>query len=121
MARINWFEVFTACTDILEKISAIHCKDPRDLTAVHVHKNRDSAFCCGVNIVESLLTMADELERHDFLVNASAGVSVTRTAIRETFERKMVSAKENAHANVSNRQENGRILVELVRLIVKEM
>ncbi len=120
MARINWFEVFTACTGILEKIAAVDCEDPRDLTAAHVHKNRDAAFCCGAKMVESLLTLADELERHDFVVNASAGVSVTRTAIRETFEGKMVSAKENTHVNVSNRQENGRVLVELVRSIVKE-
>lgn len=88
VARVNWFEVFMACTEILGKISAIGCEDPRDLTAAHVHHNRDAAFTCGKTSVEHPLTRADQCDWHDFMLNSSAHVSVAKNAIHETLNGK---------------------------------
>ena len=49
--RVNWLEVFMACTEILEKMTAVHCGSP-NITAAHVHDDRDDAFNCGRQRVE---------------------------------------------------------------------
>ncbi len=88
VARIDWFKVFTACTDILEKISAVHCSDPRDLTSTHIHRNRDASFACGKSDVEFLLGMAQQLDRPSFKVECATYISVAGNAIRETLKGK---------------------------------
>ena len=47
VAGINWFEVYTACTEVLEKICAAHWDDPKDLTSTHIHSSRNASFECG--------------------------------------------------------------------------
>ena len=88
VARINWFEVFTACTDILEKISAFHCSDPRELTTTHVHRNRDDSFACGLQEVGNLLAMAQQLDRPSFKVDCANNIRVAGNAIRDTLKGK---------------------------------
>ena len=94
VARINWFEVFSACTEILEKISSVHCQDPRDLTSRHLHLIRDHGFTCGKDDVESLLTKAQQLERHTFKVTCATEITLAVNAIRETFKGKAASGNE---------------------------
>lgn len=64
IGKINWFEIFMTCTEILEKISSVRCGDLRDLTAedLHVHKDRDTAFSCGKSLVERMFEIADTYE-----------------------------------------------------------
>ena len=88
VARVSWFEVFMACTEILEKMTAVHCSSPKDLTAAHVHDNRDHAFNCGRQRVEYLLRQADQYDRHDLLLSTSANVNLAKNAIRETLKGK---------------------------------
>ena len=94
VARINWFEVFSACTEFLEKISSVHCQDPRDLTSTHLHLKRDHGFTCGKDHVECLLVKAQELERHDFRVICATEIKLAVNAIRETFKSKATSGNE---------------------------
>ena len=91
MARINWFEAFMSCTEILEKISAVGGEDSRELTAAHVYYDRDAAFGCGKRSVENLLTRADQYERHDFVINTSAELRVAKNAICETWKGKRLA------------------------------
>ena len=88
VAITNWFEVFMAYTGIPEKTSAIGCADPRDLTAVHVHENRDAAFICGKVCVENLLTQADDEEKNDFMLNNSADTRIMKNAIHDVMKGK---------------------------------
>ena len=91
VARINWFEVFRACTEILEKISSVHCQDPRDLTSTHLHLTRDAGFSCGKDGVESLLAEAQQLERHEFKIICATDITLAVNAIRETLKGKATS------------------------------
>ena len=88
MAGINWFEAFMSCIEILEKISAVGCEDSRDLPAAHVHYDRDAACGCGKRSVENLLTRANQYERQNFVINASAEVRVAKNGICETLKGK---------------------------------
>ena len=94
VAKINWFEVFTACTEILEKISSVHCQDFRDLTSTHLHLTRDHGFSCGKDGVESLLAGAQQLERHEFKVICATNITLAVNAIRETFKGSAASGSD---------------------------
>ena len=94
VARVNLFEVFRGCTDILEKISSVHCQDPRDLLSTHLHSTRDDSFSCGKDDVESLLTKAQQLERHAFKVICATNITLAVNAIRETFKGKAASGND---------------------------
>lgn len=93
VARINWFEVFTACTDVLEKMPAVHCEDPKDLTSRHFHHTRDDGFCCGIDNVERLLSKAQQLEKGAFKIACAERVRLARDAICETFKGETASAE----------------------------
>lgn len=95
VARINWFEVFTACTDILEKMPAVHCEDPKDLTSRHFHSTRDDDFCCGKNNVEYLLAEAQQLEQSAFKIACAERLRLAVDAIRETLKGEAASAVKN--------------------------
>ena len=94
VARINWFEVFSACTEILERISSAHCQDPRELTSVHLHLTRDQGFICGKDCVESFLGEAQQLERHEFKATCATEITLAVNAIRETFKSKAASRND---------------------------
>ena len=94
VARVNWFEVFRGCTEILEKISSVHCQDPRDLLSTHLHSTRDDSFSCGKDDVEKLLTKAQQLERHAFKVICATNITLAVNAIRETFKGKAASGND---------------------------
>lgn len=86
IARLNWFEVFIGCAEVLERISEIYCDDPRNITAQHLHVSRNDSFFCGKSRVEDLLRGADQYSADDFMVNNDDDISVTKDAIRETFK-----------------------------------
>ena len=88
VARINWFEVYIACTEILEKISSANSQDPRDLMATHFHSYRTDGYGCGKQCVESLLSKAQQVERHDFKSICAYWNTLAGDAIRETFKGK---------------------------------
>ena len=91
VARINWFEVFSSCTEILEKISSVHCQDPRDLMSTHFHLTHDHGFNCGKDDVESLLVKAQQLERHAFKTICATDITPAVNAIRESFKGRAAS------------------------------
>lgn len=87
VARINWFEVYMACTGILEKMTAGLCvryalEDPE---MTHFHLNRDHEVVCGKYRVEDLLKWADKYKRSNPELTESIDVSVAKDTIRETF------------------------------------
>ena len=94
VARINWFEVFSACTDILEKMSSVHCQDPRDLMSTYLHLTRDHGFSCGKDDVESLLAKAQQLDRQAFKIICATDITPAVNAIRETFKSKTASVND---------------------------
>lgn len=94
VARINWFEVFSACTEILEKISSVHCQDPRELTSSHLHLIRDHGFSCGKDHVESLLANSQQLERYAFKIICATDITTAVNAIHETFKSKAASRND---------------------------
>ena len=95
VARINWFEVFSACTEILEKTSSVHCQDPRDLTSTHLHLTRDHGFSCGKDDVESLLIKAQQLDRQAFKIVCASDITPAVNAIRDTFKGKASSGTKS--------------------------
>ena len=90
--RINWFEVFTCCTEVLRKISDVECGDPRDLECFRDSWNRDASFHYGKVEVEALIKHAQELDRDEFLLEWAEQLRTARNAIRETFKGKKSSA-----------------------------
>lgn len=93
VARINWFEVYTACTKVLGKISAVHCDDPQDLMSAHFHDTRDARLTRGVGAVEAFLAMAQQLGRPAFKLDHATGIGIAGNAIRETFKGETASAE----------------------------
>lgn len=88
IARINWFEVYLTCAEILEKTAILKLKEP---TSPYVSGEGESYVSYGVRFTETFLDFADENTttkrgRQEFPYQASPSIGYFRSAVKSALK-----------------------------------
>ena len=88
IARINWFEVYLTCTEILEKTAIAKLREP---TSPYVSGEGDSYVTYGVRFTETFLDLADELTatkggKKEFPYQVSPSIGYFKNAVKSALK-----------------------------------